>query len=50
MPTPMPTPRVLGVDDWAIRKRQLYGTILYDLERHRPVDLLLGRTPELLAS
>ncbi len=35
-----PAPRVLGVDDWAARKAQVYGTILVDLERHRVVDLL----------
>jgi len=39
-----PTPHVLGVDDWAYRKGQVYGTILIDQERHCPVDLLEGRT------
>ena len=47
--TAMPTPRVLGIDDWAWRKGQRYGTILVDLERHRPVDLLPDWTAESLA-
>ena len=35
-----PPVRVLGVDDWAWRKQQHYGTMLMDLERQRVIDLL----------
>jgi transposase len=38
-----PPPRYVGVDDWAMRKGQRYGTILIDLERGRVIDLLPGR-------
>jgi transposase len=41
-PTPI-APRVLGLDDWAWRKGQRYGTILCDLERRCVVDLLPDR-------
>ncbi len=41
-PTTM-APRVLGLDDWAWRKGQRYGTILCDLERRCVVDLLPDR-------
>jgi transposase len=47
--TPAPTSRVLGVDDWAKRKGQTYGTILVDHERACVVDVLNDRTPETLA-
>lgn len=42
--------RSLGVDDWAWRKQQSYGTILVDLERRRVADLLPDRSAESLAS
>lgn len=50
-----PTPdfgevRVLGVDDWAARKGERYGTILVDLERRRVVDLPPDRSAKTLSA
>lgn len=43
-------PKVLGIDDWAFAKGRRYGTILVDLERGVPVDLLPDRTTATLAA
>lgn len=37
--------RVIGIDDWAWRKGQRYGTLICDLERRRVIDLLPDREP-----
>jgi hypothetical protein len=50
--SPQPTSahvRVVGVDEWAWRKGQRYGTLLVDLEKHMSVDLLADASAESFA-
>ncbi len=51
--TPVPHPVTLtaiGIDDWARRKGQTYGTIVVDLVTHRPLALLPDRSAEEVAN
>jgi transposase len=51
LPFPAPdAPRVVGIDDWAIRKGRTYGTLLVDLEHRRPLDLLPDRSGASVAA
>ena len=44
------SPRVLGVDEFALREGHSYGTLLVDVEARRPVDILEKRSADSFAA
>ncbi|EXU61538.1 hypothetical protein Z951_46790 [Streptomyces sp. PRh5] len=48
-PEPGPDP-VLGVDEFALRRRRTYASILINMTTHRPVDVPADRTAETFAT
>lgn len=49
LPVPEP-PRIVGVDEWAWKRGRRYGTLLCDLERSIPIDLLPDRSGESVSA
>ena len=43
-------PTIVGIDDWAWRRGQRYGTIICDLERNRVLDLPPDRNADSVAA
>src|SRR6266516_4812522 len=49
-PSARAEPHVIGLDDWAWKRRLRYGTLICDLELGLPIDLLADRSVETVSA
>lgn len=47
---PAAAPVIIGIDDWALARGHHYGTIVVDLQRRQPIELLPGRDAATVVS
>ena len=45
-----PAPQVVGIDEWSWKRRLRYGTLICDLERGRPIEVLADRSVATVAA
>lgn len=45
-----PSAKIIGIDDWAYKRRLHYGTLICDLETRRPLDLLPDRSVQTVCT
>ncbi len=46
---PIAAPRIIGLDEWAWKRGQRYGAVVVDLERKKPIALLVDRSQQTVA-
>src|SRR5262249_37639880 len=49
-PPAQPEPHVIGLDDWAWKRRLRYETLICDLERRVPIEVLPDRSAETVSA
>lgn len=50
VPPPSSPATIIGIDDWAYRRRRRYGTLICDLETGKPLELLPDRTVQTVST
>jgi transposase len=49
-PLSKPSAKIIGIDDWAYKRRLRYGTLICDLETRRPLELLPDRSVQTVCT
>ncbi len=50
LPVPTAPATIIGIDDWAYKRRRRYGTLICDLDTGKPLDVLPDRTVQTVST